>query len=142
LLQRIISSLHNEFSMTDLGPLNYFFSILATRTPTGMFLSQSKYTTEILKRANMLKYNPCKTTFDTEKKLRPDGPQSLTQPFIVVLQELFNAYWAGCPATRRSTSDYCVFLGDNLLSWSLICTDNAKITRKRSKPDKHGHGNG
>ncbi|GKE63844.1 hypothetical protein Tco_1514211, partial [Tanacetum coccineum] len=25
---------------------------------------------------------------------------------------------------------------------TLICTDNAKITRKRSKPDKHGHGNG
>ncbi|GKE82940.1 hypothetical protein Tco_1552940 [Tanacetum coccineum] len=25
---------------------------------------------------------------------------------------------------------------------AVICTDIAKITRKRSKPDKHGHGNG
>ncbi|GJV74135.1 ribonuclease H-like domain-containing protein [Tanacetum coccineum] len=29
-----------------------------------------------------------------------------------------NDDWAGCPATRHLTSRNCVFLGDNLLSWS------------------------
>ncbi|GKD05034.1 DNA helicase, partial [Tanacetum coccineum] len=36
-LQRIITSLHSEFAMTDLGSLNYFLGISAQRSATGLF---------------------------------------------------------------------------------------------------------
>ncbi|GKC42873.1 ribonuclease H-like domain-containing protein [Tanacetum coccineum] len=32
-----------------------------------------------------------------------------------------NTDWAGCLTTRRSTSGYCAFHGNNLLSWSSKC---------------------
>ncbi|GKF10822.1 ribonuclease H-like domain-containing protein [Tanacetum coccineum] len=39
LLQRIITLLHSEFAMTDLGSLNYFLGISAQRSTSGLFLS-------------------------------------------------------------------------------------------------------
>ncbi|GKC50922.1 ribonuclease H-like domain-containing protein [Tanacetum coccineum] len=81
LMQRIISLLHAEFSMTDLGPLNYFLGISATRTTSGIFLSQTKYATEILEQAQMLNCNPCWTPIDTEKKLGPKG-SPVTDPTL------------------------------------------------------------
>nr|GEX24571.1 ribonuclease H-like domain-containing protein [Tanacetum cinerariifolium] len=57
----------------NLGPLNYFLGISATRTTFGIFLYQKKYATEILEQAHMLNCNPCRTPIDTEKKLGPEG---------------------------------------------------------------------
>ncbi|GKE38446.1 ribonuclease H-like domain-containing protein, partial [Tanacetum coccineum] len=73
LLQQIIRSLHQEFSMTDLGSLNYFLSISVTQDSSRMFLSQKKYVVEILKRPHMVNCNPSQTPVDTESKLGPDG---------------------------------------------------------------------
>ncbi|GKA76473.1 ribonuclease H-like domain-containing protein [Tanacetum coccineum] len=148
LLQQIIDSLHNEFDMTDLGALNYFLGISADRNSIGLFLSQRKYALQLFERAHMVHYNPSRTPVDTESKLGPEGVPvqdptlyrslagglqylTFTRPDLSYsIQQLYasattslvgytDADWAGCPSTRSSTSGYCVFLGDNLLSWSV-----------------------
>ncbi|GKD74092.1 ribonuclease H-like domain-containing protein, partial [Tanacetum coccineum] len=124
----------SEFAMKDLGSLNYFLGISAQRSTSGLFLSQSKFAKKILERAYMQHCNPCRTPMDTESMLGSNGDpisdptlyRSLAVAFglqlhassTAQLTAYTDADWAGCPVTRRSTSGYCVFLGDNLLSWS------------------------
>nr|GEV39724.1 ribonuclease H-like domain-containing protein [Tanacetum cinerariifolium] len=157
LLQRIITVLHGEFAMTDLGSLNYFLGISAHERRLyyfclNYFLGISEFAMtdleEILKWAHMQHCNPCKTSVDTESKLGSDGdsiclymhdPRDLhfhalkrilryvrgtidhgLQLHVSSTSQLTaftDPDWAGCFVTLRSTSRYCVFLGDNLLSW-------------------------
>ena len=46
LLSSFISTLGKEFDMTDLGDLHYFLGIAASRSSSGLFLSQTKYALE------------------------------------------------------------------------------------------------
>lgn len=73
LFKLVISTLRSEFSMTDLGSLNYFLGIAVTRDRYGMFLSQHKYATEILARANMSNCKSARTPADTSAKFDDTG---------------------------------------------------------------------
>ncbi|GKD45666.1 ribonuclease H-like domain-containing protein, partial [Tanacetum coccineum] len=164
LLQQIIRSLHQEFAMTDLGSLNYFLGISVTRDSSGLFLSQKKYAIEILDRAHMDNCNPSQTPIDTESKLGSDGDpvydvtlyRSLAtlkrilryvrgtldyglQLFSSSTTDLLaysDADWVGCLTTRRSTLGYCVFLGNNLLSWS--SKRQPLLSRSNAEAEYHG----
>ncbi|GJW06279.1 ribonuclease H-like domain-containing protein, partial [Tanacetum coccineum] len=112
-----------EFSMTDLGSLDYFLGVSITRYSSGMFLSHRKYATEILSRAHMIGCNSNRTPVDTKSKLGDDGDPSNKFLFTCMIlgsliSRLLNGSDGWCPTTRRPTFGYCVFLCNNLLSWS------------------------
>jgi histone deacetylase 1/2 len=69
LLRQLQDRMAGEFSMKDLGELHYFLGISVTRDDTGFFLSQRKYTDELLDRANMQGCKMVTTPVDTHSKL-------------------------------------------------------------------------
>ena len=64
-----------------------------------------------------------KGTLDHGLHINSSSPTSLTA--------YSDADWAGCPDTRRSTSGYGVYLGDNLVSWS----SKRQVTVSRSSAE-------
>jgi hypothetical protein len=50
---------------------------------------------------------------------------------VTKLTAYSDADWAGCPDSRRSTSGFCVYLGDNLVSW----TSKRQTTMSRSSAE-------
>ncbi|GJX12067.1 ribonuclease H-like domain-containing protein [Tanacetum coccineum] len=109
LLQQNISSLNNEFDMTDLGALNYFLGIFANRTPTSLFLLQKKYALQLFERAHM----PCRglqyltfTRPDLSYAGTLDLGLHLYASSTTSLVGYTDADWAGCPSTRSAEAEY------------------------------------
>nr|GEY37445.1 ribonuclease H-like domain-containing protein [Tanacetum cinerariifolium] len=146
---RIITKLHSEFAMTDLGSLNYFLGISAQGTPVD---TESKLGSDGGLVSDPTLYRSLAGTLQYLTFTRPDISYDVQQvclymhdprePHFTALKRILRyvrgtitfglqlyasstaqltactyADWDGCPVTRRSTSRYCVFLGDNLLSW-------------------------
>ncbi|GJV61332.1 ribonuclease H-like domain-containing protein [Tanacetum coccineum] len=160
LLQGIIDSLHQEFSLTDLGSLNYFLGISVTHDSSGIFLSQRKYATEILESTHMVGCNPSRTPVNTESKLGDDGdPVCLymhdpQEPHFLALKRIL-LYVRGTFWIMRCKAEYRGVANDvpktcwlrNLLrrlhtplsSATVIYCDNVSAVYLSSNPLQHQH---
>ncbi|WVZ93585.1 hypothetical protein U9M48_039553 [Paspalum notatum var. saurae] len=80
LLQRIITSLQQEFAMKDLGVLHHFLGVTVEPRPSGLLPHQRQYTLDILERARMADCDPCSTPVDTQAKLSEDAGPPIADP--------------------------------------------------------------
>ncbi|GKB34762.1 hypothetical protein Tco_0879704 [Tanacetum coccineum] len=92
----------------------YYDAFLTAVEPkTGIFINQSKYALEYLKKFGFDSCDPVDTPIVEKSKLDEDTEGKVVDP-----SQYRDADHAGCQDTRRSTSGSMQFLGDKLVSWS------------------------
>ncbi|GJZ74518.1 ribonuclease H-like domain-containing protein [Tanacetum coccineum] len=162
---RIITLLHSEFAMIDLGSFNYFLGVSAQRSKSGLFLSQSKFIEEILERAHMQHCNPCKTPVDTESKLclqyltftRPDISYAVQQiclymhdprdPHFTALKRILRYSRSSAEAEYRGVANVVaetawirnllLELHTPLSTATLVYCDNVSVVYLSTNPVQH-----
>ncbi|CAN6726649.1 unnamed protein product [Malus baccata var. baccata] len=82
MIAQVITDLTREFDLKDLGSLHYFLGIQITRTTEGLFLSQEKYVTDLLKKTEMLESKPCATPCLPYNRLLKDDGEPFNIPTL------------------------------------------------------------
>ena len=74
LIDSFIATLSLRFSLKHLGNLSYFLGVEVLPHPQGIFLSQPKYVSDILQRANMTGCKPCSAPLSTSLQQLDGSP--------------------------------------------------------------------
>ncbi|GJX18507.1 retrovirus-related pol polyprotein from transposon TNT 1-94, partial [Tanacetum coccineum] len=131
---RFSNEMSSKFQMSMMGQISFFLGLQISQNPRGIFINQSKYANEILKKFDLYKSDPVDTPMVERTKLDEDlsgtpidqtkyhsmigSLMYLTANTAMTLTAYADADHAGCQDTRRSTSGSAQFLGDKLVSWS------------------------
>ena len=93
-LESFIKQLNDVFSLKDLGPLHYFLGIKVQRDVSSMYLKQSKYIGDILRKFKMENTSSCPTPMITGKQFTVEGEKlqdpTMFRQAIGALQYLTN----------------------------------------------------
>ena len=76
--------LSETFLMSDLGPLRYFLGLEVTSTSDSIFLSQEKYTQDLLSRAALTVHRTIDTPMELSVHLQPTDGAPLADPLAIV----------------------------------------------------------
>ena len=72
LCQRFSRLMQNEFEMSMMGELSYFLGLQVSQRSDGIFINQTKYVKDLLKRFGMVDCSPASTPISTAIKLDED----------------------------------------------------------------------
>ncbi|XP_071721516.1 uncharacterized mitochondrial protein AtMg00810-like [Rutidosis leptorrhynchoides] len=81
-INQLKDQLKSHFHMKDLGSLSYFLGLEVSKSAQGIFISQRKYTLDLLKEAGVINHKPYKTPLDLNSKLTADVGTPLPDPKV------------------------------------------------------------
>lgn len=81
-INNLKTMLTQVFHMKDSYSLRYFLGLEVDRSAAGLFLSQKKYTTDILTEYNMLNSKPLLLPLDAHLKLTPEKGNPIPDPSL------------------------------------------------------------
>ncbi|GJW63228.1 putative reverse transcriptase domain-containing protein [Tanacetum coccineum] len=104
--------MNKKFQMSSMGELTFFLGMQVKQKEYGIFISQDKYVTEILKKFGFTDVMTASTPMETQKPLIKDEDDS---PFDLVVYT--DSDYARASLDRKSTTGGCQFFGCKLISW-------------------------
>ncbi|GJY25154.1 retrovirus-related pol polyprotein from transposon TNT 1-94 [Tanacetum coccineum] len=128
----------SKFKMSMMGKISFFLGLQISQSPRGIFINQSKYALESLKKYCFGSCDRVDTPMMEKSKLDEDKEgKSLIRHTIVdsliALAAFADADHAGCQDTRHSTSGSMQFLGDRLIRWSSKRQKSAVISSMKAE---------
>nr|GEU79897.1 putative ribonuclease H-like domain-containing protein [Tanacetum cinerariifolium] len=103
----------SRFKMSMMGEMTFFIGLHVNQSPCGIFLNQSNYVLEILKKYGMESFDPVGTPMEIKDKL--DIDQNGTPVDATKYRIMIDADYAGCKDTFKSTSGGAQFLEEKLV---------------------------
>jgi hypothetical protein len=81
-IQELKDFLSQNFEMKNLGHLNYFLGLEITSSDDGFYLTQAKYTSDLLSQAGLTDHKIVDTSIELNARLTPSSRELLPDPTL------------------------------------------------------------